>query len=286
MDPCQHYRRFKAFVFQVANLYQNPNLLDDAPCKQSYKDYFFHYYHSLLGRQISELKSRHIQWFRKLLPVLTLPPGSSILDFGGGYGMDTLFLASCGYNMVFYEKTPNHIAICRHLKNACEGVIGPLSIKTVLAGDVPNELFGNVDAIVVNEVAHHIEPPSTVFLKAHDLLRESGSLFLVEPNFFNPLVHAYFFRVRGFRTVLKKVDAASGTVIRVGNEHIRPAMSWNAIAKQSGFYLVDATYSCRFGIKEGTSENRIVCRRSLELFPVIRQAVSSHITFQYRKKKR
>src|SRR5207248_2083255 len=135
-------------------------------------------------------------------------------DFGGGYGLDSIFLASLGYRVIFCEITRNHIAVAKHLRSAWEKAHSPLSFEAVLKD--PSErgfveqlaAFGRIDAILLDEVAHHIEPAESVFAACARALRPGGRVFLLEPNFFSPLSQAYFFKVRGFKTTLWMRDSS------------------------------------------------------------------------------
>jgi hypothetical protein len=50
---------------------------------------------------------------------------------------------------------------------------------------------------MLHEVAHHIEPVEPLFAMCAAVLPPGGWLFLLEPNWFSPLVQLHFLRARG-----------------------------------------------------------------------------------------
>lgn len=257
------------------------DLLDTAECRRSYKDYFFSYYRSLLECPSTEMTRKQLAWYRKLIPLLQLTPGSNILDFGGGYGLDSIFLAMCGYRVYFYERTSHHIAICKCLKKNVEKEIGPLSIETVLAGEGEDIWAGSMDAVVMNEVAHHIEPPGKAFEKCYHFLRPSGHFFLIEPNFFSPISQLYFLRVRGLKVVLKKTDPATGQAYLVGNEHLRSPFMWRAIAAKAGLRLCETTYVFSYQPGPACAWERTVA--AVATSSPLKHLLATHMIYRFQK---
>src|SRR5204863_7108534 len=78
------FQRFSRFF---CDLFSRPDFLKGAECRQSYKDDVPRYYARVFGPDVNPLSARHLKWYRRLRPVCSLPQGSSILDYGGGYGM-------------------------------------------------------------------------------------------------------------------------------------------------------------------------------------------------------
>lgn len=179
------FAAFNQFLAFFKDLFAKPGLLADAGCRQSYKEYVPDYYRDIFGPGATLDSARHLRWYRRLSPMLALPSGSRILDYGGGYGMDSIFLASVGYQVVFYELTQHHIAIARWFADRFGSAYGKLPIQFCLIGVDPQPT--GLDAVFADEVAHHIEPPSRVFSAASSMLRPGGHFFLLEPNYLNPL---------------------------------------------------------------------------------------------------
>jgi 2-polyprenyl-3-methyl-5-hydroxy-6-metoxy-1,4-benzoquinol methylase len=269
---------FERFSRGFCELISRPGLLEGAECRQSYKDHVPHYYGHLFGPRVNPLSSRHLNWYRRLRPLLSLPAGSSILDYGGGYGIDTIFLASLGYKVFFYEITPHHIGVARWFVEQLGEQLGPLSVNFVLGGKdpVPSEL----DGVLVKEVAHHIEPVQDVFDAAATMLRPGGHLFLLEPNFLCPVTQLYFFRVRGFRTVVRLVNEETGEEYEWGNEHIRPIRIWNRFASAAGFNLSSRYFVVPWFLR-GPTPKPSLFRRGLEQIPLARHLIASHVTLDY-----
>ena len=277
-DP--RFDLFTKFVAFFCDFFSRPEPLADVPCRDSYKEYVPRYYRGVFTG-VRGVNRRHLQWFRRLSPVLSLAPGSTIVDWGGGYGLDSIFLAACGYKVVFYELTLSHIAICEHLKAQFEAETGlTLDLRCILKDGAGDEPFGEVDAVMLDEVAHHVEPVEELFAKARSVLKPGGALFLLEPNFWNPLTQAYFFRVRGFRTVLELVDERTGKPYLYGNEHIRPVHVWTRISRRAGFHLA-ATEAVVPWRMRTARQMRTWWRRAAEHVPGIRHLLASHFTFVF-----
>ena len=232
----------------------------------------------MFGPRVDPLSPRHLKWFRRLRPLLSLAPGSSVLDYGGGYGMDTIFLASLGYQMIFYEITRHHIAAARWFAERFGERFGPMPIRFVLAREDPDPR--GVDAVLLDEVAHHVEPASRAFAAAAAMLRQGGHLFLLEPNFFCPLTQAAFFKIRGFRTVEWRVDEKTGQKYQWGNEHIRPVAVWNRFARAAGFRPNGADFVVPWFMRR-PAPTASALRRGLERLPLARDLLASHVTLDY-----
>lgn len=280
--PDPDFEAFGRFIDFFCDAFGRSDLLAGVACEDSFKEYVPRYFSKLFGKGVRRMDKRHLKWFHRLEPVLRLPRGSTILDFGGGYGVDSIFLASLGYKVIFYEITINHIAICQRFKSLWEEQFAPLQLRSILASREGGEPFGHVDAVLFDEVAHHIEPVEIAFQKCADTLKPGGHVFLMEPNFMSLPTQAYFFKVRGFETVLTKRDEETGREYLYGNEHIRPSFTWNRIARRAGFELVSEHHVVPY-VMESYDSMRGAVRALAEKLPVLRKALSSHITFHYRK---
>lgn len=279
--PDRHLALFERFVAFFCDVFNEPQPLKDVPCRDSYKEYVPRYYRGTFTGVRGGLNRKHLKWFRRLAPVLSLPEGSTVVDWGGGYGLDSIFLAACGYKVVFYEITLNHIAICEHLKMRFEASLGqPLDIRCILADAAGDEPFGEVDAIILDEVAHHIEPVEDLFAKAARLLKPGRALFLLEPNFWNPVTQAYFLKVRGFKTVLTLTDETTGKPYLYGNEHIRPSHVWSRLARKNGFHLVATEAVVPWGLRR-VRDMHSRLRALAERAPGVRHLLASHLTFVF-----
>ncbi len=278
VDDIEAFAAFERFSRFFCEVFSEPGLLDGADCRQSHAEYLRQYYAHTFGPRIDPLSPRHLKWYRRLVPLLSLPRGSSILDYGGGYGMDTIFLASLGFEMVFYEITPPHIEIARWFTDRFRSGCGPLSISFVLAGEEPAPR--GLDAVLLVEVAHHIEPAQRAFDTAAEILRPGGSLFLLEPNFFCPAVQAYLFKQRGFRTVVTVKNKDTGEEYQWGNEHIRSIPTWTRLAASAGFSLKGAEFVVPWFFRGPTPQPSRL-RRSLERLPLIRDLLASNVTLEY-----
>jgi len=279
-DEQAAFEAFKRFVFYFQDLFRQPGFLDPVPCRQSYKDYVPHYYADLFGPDAQGITPRHLKWFRRLRPLMALPRTSRILDYGGGYGMDFVFLASLGFDATFYEITPHHVAIARSFADRFGERFGKLTTTFVLSGKDPDP--AGLDAILLDEVAHHIEPVGRLFSAAARMLRPGGSLFLLEPNYLCPATQAYFFKVRGFNTLITLTNEETGEKYIAGNENIRPVPVWAGHARKAGFALRDLDYVVPWFMR-GEKFQPSLLRRVLENAPFSSHLLASHQTMRFEK---
>jgi SAM-dependent methyltransferase len=221
---------------------------------------------------------QHVRWYRRMAPLFSLPRGSSILDYGGGYGIDAIFLAALGYDVLLYEVTPNQLAIARAFQERFAEREGKLAIRYVHAGH--DEMPRDLDAVMLKEAAHHIEPVQPAFDNAAAMLRRGGYLYLLEPNFLNPGIQATFFRVRGFKTVERRVDDETGQKFLVGNEHIRTVAAWTRHARAAGLAPQAIEYYIPW---PGKAPRPSSWQRALDRVPVNRHLLGSHVTMTFTK---
>jgi len=287
MMPERNHRTYEAefaafvrFVQFFCEVFSEKEPLAAADCRDSYKEYVPKYYRHIFGPGLEKLTPRHLKWFRRLSPLFALPKGATLLDYGGGYGMDSIFLASLGYEVLFYEITPHHIGIAKALAARFGERFGVLNMRFVHAKNDPQPTM--IDAVMLDEVAHHIEPVERMFGTAADMLRPGGSLFLLEPNFLCPTVQLFFFRTRGFNVVDKRMDEETGEEYLWGNEHIRLVSDWTARARKFGFELRSTDYIVPW-LMRGTSAQPSALRRSLEALPISRHLLGTHVTMRFAK---
>jgi len=288
-SPDPHVDRLARFVRFFCTVMQQPDPLRDADCRESYREYVPRYYQRLFGPGVDGLSGRHLEWLERLLPVLDLPPGATVLDCGGGYGLDSIFLAACGYDVVSFELTRHHIGVCRYLQGLWEQAFGALRLRCVLAvrsGGPAERLranaaaIGAVDAVLLDEVAHHVEPVRDLFALCAAVLPRGGALFLLEPNFWSPIAQAHFFRTRGLRTVEPRVDEETGERYRYGNEHIRPRRTWQRLAADAGFRLRGARYIVPSRTRAPAPAR---WRTALQTLPLVKSVAATHVTLHFEK---
>ena len=282
-------RRFtmlEGFVRFFLDFFSRPNPLQDAKCRDSYKEFVPAYYAKLFGANVKGVTRHHLCWLRRLAPVLAMPPGSHIVDIGGGFGIDSIFLASLGYRVTFFEITPHHHGVCAFLRQRWEERFGALAIRPVLGrriGDSPQSLdhnvaaIGRVDAVLLNEVAHHVEPVSALF-RLCAAVASPGRVFVLEPNFWNPIVQAFFLHARGIRTIGSVTDGYTGQPATVGLEHIRSPAHWRRLAEAAGFRLLNSVWLIPFGMR--TAEAGL-WRQRAETMSLTRNLLATHVTLEF-----
>ena len=280
IDP--ELQAFSDYLKFFREEFAKPGFLDGVPCSDRIRAYVPHYYRKTFGPGSKHLDGRQLKWFRRLRSLLSLPKGSTIVDYGGGYGLDSIFLASRGYKMVFFEITLSHIAVAEHFAARWRAERGPIEFRSILRDRTGMEPFGHVDAVLLDEVAHHIEPVEGVFAKCATILKPGGRIFLLEPNAWSPVAQAYFFKVRGFKTTLWMTDESTGEQFLYGNEHIRFPCVWKGIAKRCGFELAKREFVVPYGMNTPESMNAS-WRTAIEQTPGLRMFAATHVTSVFRR---
>lgn len=159
---------------------------------------------------------------RRLLELIKeVRPGLRILEVGCGFGHDLHWAAVQGAEVVGIDVRSDFVEIARRLTPEIEKVIGrPLHVDILRTNllDMPDrETF---DFIYMKDVFHHLEPRANVIAKLSVLLSPGGRILIVEPNAWNPLIQYQMFRIRGFNTIVEKVDPATGERFVFGNERL------------------------------------------------------------------
>lgn len=153
--------------------------------------------------------------------VAEVRPGMRVLEVGSGFGHDTHWAAVRGATVTGIEVNSDFVAIADRLTPAVEEAAGRSLDITIRRGNLlamPES--GAYDLIFMKDVFHHLEPRTEVVAKLADLLAPGGRIVIVEPNAWNPLIQLQMFRIRGFNTIIEKVDAATGERFVFGNERL------------------------------------------------------------------
>lgn len=178
---------FAAASAMLHELLTGPAPLQGLPIRPGMRQAVVSHYRGLFGAGGPGPNEQHRRWLYRLEPVRTLPPGSTVLDLGGGWGLDSLFLAALGMRVVFYQRGLSEIAVLEHLASSLEPLVGNLPVTAVRAdrdGDVP---FGQVDAVLVDERAR-LEPspgepahptPGAILSRAVSIVRRHGHVFVL-----------------------------------------------------------------------------------------------------------
>jgi 2-polyprenyl-3-methyl-5-hydroxy-6-metoxy-1,4-benzoquinol methylase len=153
-------------------------------------------------------------------------PGLRVLEVGCGIGSDLHWLALRGAKATGIDVKSEWTEAATELTKHVRATLGPVSveIRRVNLLDLPNEQY---DLIYMKDTFHHLEPREQIVQKIVSLLAPSGKVVIVEPNAWNPAIQLKMFRIRGFKTIIEKVDKATGEQFVYGNERLvtGPAIS-------------------------------------------------------------
>lgn len=280
-DPdLQAFSEFVSF-FRVAGA--RPGFLEQVACNDQVRASVPRHFRRVFGADTGVLAIPQFRWFRRLQPLLRLPRGSTILDYGSGYGLDSVFLASRGYSVVLFENTLSQLAVAEHFARRWHTERGAIDFRSILRDRSGFEPFGHVDAVLLDEIAHQVEPVESVFAKCATILERGGRVFLLEPNGSNPRVQAYYLRRRGLRLTLWRTDDATGERILSGNGHIRLPSVWNRIARRCGFQLERQEHVVPFALSSERAL-RSPLRKVVETTRGLRSLVATDVVSVYRRR--
>jgi SAM-dependent methyltransferase len=183
----------------------------DIPFRENYPQYFQSQSSAYLWKSYD----------RRLADIIQLNrPGLRVLEVGCGIGSDLHWLALRGAKVVGIDVKSEWIAAARKLTEHVESELAPVSVdirRTNLLDMPDDEKF---DLIYMKDTFHHLEPRSAIVEKLASLLSDGGSIVIVEPNAWNPLIQLKMFRIRGFNTIVVKKDVATGETFTYGNERL------------------------------------------------------------------
>lgn len=92
------------------------------------------------------------------------------------------------------------------------------------------------DLIYMKDTLHHLEQRKEVVARLSVLLAPSGTIVIVEPNAWNPLIQLQMLRIQGFRTVVEKTDPATGERFVFGNERLVTGVKMRSFFKREGIH--------------------------------------------------
>lgn len=184
---------------------------DSVPFRSNYPQYF-------ARRTGSEYLWR--SYDRRLKDIIPFArSGVRVLEIGCGIGADLHWLALKGAVTTGIDVKSEWINAARSLTEVVFNKFGPVSvdIRRVNVLNMPNEQF---DLIYMKDTFHHLEPRLAMVEKISNLLRPGGTLVIVEPNAWNPLIQYKMFRIRGINTIIEKTDIETGDKFIYGNERL------------------------------------------------------------------
>jgi 2-polyprenyl-3-methyl-5-hydroxy-6-metoxy-1,4-benzoquinol methylase len=182
---------------------------------------------------------------RRLSEVIELVrPGLRVLEIGCGIGSDLHWLALHGAKVTGIDVKSEWTTAAELLTKHVCAKIAPVTvdIQRINLLDLPDAQY---DLIYMKDTFHHLEPRDQIVAKIVSLLAPGGTVVIVEPNAWNPMIQLKMFRIRGFKTIVEKIDKATGERFVYGNERL---VSGPAIAR--GF--------ARYGVKGSTRLFRLV----------------------------
>lgn len=191
---------------------------------------------------------------RRLADVIALVrPGLRVLEIGCGVGSDLHWLALRGADVTGIDVKSEWTEAARKLTLHVEEKIGPVSVKIERINllDLPDAQY---DLIYMKDTFHHLEPRAEIVAKIATLLSPGGKIVIVEPNAWNPAIQYKMFRIRGFNTIVDKIDKATGERFIYGNERL---VTGGAIAKAFAPYGINGSSRLFRLVPTALSSNKI-----------------------------
>ncbi|MCA8933266.1 MAG: class I SAM-dependent methyltransferase [Rhodospirillaceae bacterium] len=216
------------------------------------------------------------QYDRRLESLIAaVRPGLKVLEVGCGLGHDLCWTALRGATSVGIDIKSEMTGFAEQLlalvRREIDATIAVDIRHTNLMAMDPAEQF---DFIYMKDTLHHLEPRAEVIDKLASLLAPGGHILIVEPNAWNPLIQFQMFRIRGFKTVIRKTDVATGEEFVYGNERLLTGGTMIRLFRHAGisgstrsFRLLPTRLSGRSGLARVAS--RIEARRLERLVPLL-----------------
>jgi 2-polyprenyl-3-methyl-5-hydroxy-6-metoxy-1,4-benzoquinol methylase len=145
--------------------------------------------------------------------------GLRVLEIGCGIGSDLHWLALHGAKVTGIDVKSEWTDAAQLLTKHVCAKLAPVTvdIKRINLLDLPHEVY---DLIYMKDTFHHLEPRDKIVAKIASLLAPGGKVVIVEPNAWNPAIQFKMFRIRGFNTIVQKLDKATGEHFIYGNERL------------------------------------------------------------------
>lgn len=168
-----------------------------------------------------------------------------IWDCGCGYGTTGFFLALNGFK-VFGTTIEYYFKEINDRRNYWEkyGDINGFDAKYLNLFDNP-PAAGTFDAIILQDVLHHLEPIDKALDILLNALSPNGKLIVCEENGNNLINSLKLFARRGNKRIITIKDEVEGKEILLGNENIRPLNRWkqlfaekNAVIDEEGLRYI------------------------------------------------
>jgi len=107
-----------------------------------------------------------------------VPPGSHIVDYGGGAGLMTEALLDAEFRVSFVDYSPGSIAEIIHKYQDRPGFLGAYHV------DDSNTLAPPADAVLMLELIEHMydEPLNMAIQQVEEMMGPSGELLITTPN--------------------------------------------------------------------------------------------------------
>lgn len=183
----------------------------EVPFRRNYAQYF-----ASAGRADYLWRS----YDRRLVDIVPFArPGVRVLEIGCGIGADLHWFALRGAEATGIDVKSEWTTAAQHLTSIVRKHFGEVKVdirRTNLLA-LGDEQF---DLIYMKDTFHHLEPRDAIVSKIAALLAPAGRIVIVEPNAWNPMIQYKMFSIRGFRTIIEKIDTATGEHFIYGNERL------------------------------------------------------------------
>jgi 2-polyprenyl-3-methyl-5-hydroxy-6-metoxy-1,4-benzoquinol methylase len=186
------------------------------PFRANYPQYF------AASEATSYLWRTYDRRLREVIEVVR--PGLRVLEIGCGIGADLHWLALHGAKVTGIDVKSEWTDAAQLLtKHVCT-TLAPVTvdIRRINLLDLPDAQY---DLIYMKDTFHHLEPRDRIVAKIASLLASGGKVVIVEPNAWNPAIQFKMFRIRGFNTIVNKIDKATGERFVYGNERLVSGLS-------------------------------------------------------------
>jgi 2-polyprenyl-3-methyl-5-hydroxy-6-metoxy-1,4-benzoquinol methylase len=195
------------------------------------------YYRSYKKTFGEYIKKNYCRQTQEVIDVLSEFNDPTILEVGSGCGTESLWLALRGANVTGIDIDDNLLSVAKSRKEIIEE-----HTKQKLACNFFNNSVldlnpeSKFDIIWMEQTFHHLEPRKQVLDKISTLVKKNGYIIISEANAWNPLNQLFFFKVRGFKTIIKNMGH------EWGNERITTPHAINKELTKRGIKKISNSY--------------------------------------------
>lgn len=165
---------------------------------------FDHYYRSYKRHFGPYLRHYYARQTAELVALIETSHNPRVLEVGCGCGTESLWAAMKGGDVTGIDIQSDLLGVAECRRRYLEEKTGkPLACAFRRQSLFDPDAKERFDIVFLEQTFHHLEPRDQVIEKLSQLVVPGGRLIISEINGWNPLIQAFFFKLRGTRTIIE-----------------------------------------------------------------------------------